>query len=904
MKHARLTLRHWAGALAAALALLALAGILWLSPSAAGEEIPLTPELTTLTAGNTYAVPAGERIVPTGPVTIEEGAVLLVRGELVLEQEVTCGGVLIAEGEGKILQQDRRFTLTGQVNRITVQNFTASFSCESGATAGEVTVLSARLYNSGHIERCTFEAMDADALRNTRFSCSAGSSITSLSFRSCGQVPQLVCAGARIDSLTLLPGDYYFYLGDASTGASAHTSVGVAVVRGEEGARPTLGAVNYVTNPVFDTAISTLYLDGGNFSCPGRSSCAVESAVLLGASQADGLTAETACLAAAGTDQPTLTGGSVGAVYRRVEVGGSASQALALSAPTGRHISGQGDFDGLYCKEGDTLTLTAAGSDPLAITCNGAPLDLVDGSATHTVSAGFDRLEARYLPPLTITATWGGQPGVEGSDYTYDPATRTLTVLKDERTLSGPVLGDVHIQIAEAALNTTFMEVDQGAYSVTLESLDNAGQLMSGTTVSFKGANHLTSCTSEHSGLYLSVPYDGTASLAVDGDISSAWSLQLADFDSVTCQKVIGQEVRILNTALSCTRIEGTDTPMVFVNSNVKASGPVILHSQYKDSWLRVDSSHLNICAVGETPLQTEGELHIGGNSQIFARALPAAGENTPIPAVVAGGGVFLFDGEFADWDPASKEKFFHALSCGGAPAVQTEGEIAFAPENPEATPPTIAQPQGGEVIPLEGGGRTFGVGNQPATEVLVSVEPALYPLKVEGGSGSGSQLIGQPAYLTADPAPEGMVFDRWEVVSGEGTFADATAAETTFTASAAAAVRALYREIPVEPGPDEPVIPGPDDPAPPAPDEPVTPDPPADDTPPAGEGGGQTPPAPEEGGPSGGEDTPPAQGPEDSGSQTGDASALPTWLAILAASLLLAALCKRRSAGWKHLRR
>ncbi len=470
---------------------------------------------------------------------------------------------------------------------------------------------------------------------------------------------------------------------------------------------------------------------------------------------------------------------------------------------------------------GDTLTLTAAGNDPLTITCNGAPLDLVDGSATHTVSAGFDRLEARYLPPLTITATWGGQPGVEGSDYTYDPATRTLTVLKDERTLSGPVLGDVHIQIAEAALNTTFTEVDQGAYSVTLESLDNAGQLMSGTTVSFKGANHLTSCTSEHSGLYLSAPYGGTASLAVDGDISSAWSLQLADFDSVTCQKVIGQEVRILNAALSCTRIEGTDTPMVFLNSNVKASGPVILHSQYRDSWLRVDSSHLNICAVGETPLQTEGE-------------------------------------------------------------------IAFAPENPEATPPTIAQPQCGEVIPLEGGGRTFGVGNQPATEVLISVEPALYPLKVEGGSGSGRQLIGQPAYLTADPAPEGMAFDRWELVSGEGQFADATASETAFTASAAATVRALYREIPVEPGPDEP----------------VTPDPPADDTPPAGEGSGQTPPAPEEGGLSGGGDAPPAQGPEDGGSQTGDASALPTWLAILAASLLLAALCKRRSAGWKHLRR
>ena len=85
-----------------------------------------------------------------------------------------------------------------------------------------------------------------------------------------------------------------------------------------------------------------------------------------------------------------------------------------------------------------------------------------------------------------------------------------------------------------------------------------------------------------------------------------------------------------------------------------------------------------------------------------------------------------------------------------------------------------------------------------------------------------------------------------------------------------------------------------------------MTPEPPADDTPPAGDDGGQTPPtpAPEEGDPSGSDAAPPAQGPEDGASQTGDASALPTWLAILATSLLVAALCKRHFADWKHLQR
>lgn len=915
MKHARLTLRHWTGAAGAALALLALAGILWLSPLAAGDEIPLTPETATLTAGNTYLVPAGERVSPVGPVTVEEGATLVVRGELVLEQAMTCAGTLTAEGNGQILQQGGNFTLTGQLNRMIVQNETATFTCKGGAKAEEVSIHSANLVNSGHIARCTFEAMDAAALQNIRFSCPESGSFTALTFRSCGQIPDFTCAAGRIDNLTLLPGNYSFSLGSASV----HTIAGTVTIKGEEGARPTLRIADWPVSAAPATAV--LLVDGGNFECPQTSSCQVQTAVLMGASSAKGLQAAELYLAAAGENQPAVEGSdTVGAVYRRVERTGDAAQAVTLSAPAGKYISGQGGFNGLYCKEGDQVTLTATGDHPLTTSLNGVPLDLSGGSAVYTASAGFDRLQVSCLPPLTVTVPrWGeteGTPAVEGVDYTYDPATRTLTVLKEDRILSGPVLGDVHIQIAKSVLSTTLRDIDQGEHSVTLESLDDAEAFMDGSYIQFEGANnHLTSLSSEHSGLYLNGSFDEKVALVVDGDIRAGWSLQTFALDSVTCQKIIGGEVRVLNTNnLSCTRIEARDMTSVFMGSNISVSGPVIFRSQYKSNWLRIDSTHLNICAVGEIPLQTDAELHIDQNSQVTARALPTAEEDTPIPAVVAGGGVFLFDGEIYDGDPDSKAKFFHAVSSGGAPAVQTEEGITFTSGDPDGVPPLIAQPQGGEVIPLEGGGHTFGVGNRPATDVLVSVEPALYPLTVEGGCGSGSQLIGQPAYLTADPAPEGMVFDRWELVSGEGQFADATDANTAFTASAEATVRALYREAPVEPDPDDPVTPDPDDPVtpepddptPPAPDDPVTPEPPADDTPPAGDDGGQTPPtpAPEEGDPSGSDAAPPAQGPEDGASQTGDASALPTWLAILATSLLVAALCKRHFADWKHLQR
>ena len=56
----------------------------------------------------------------------------------------------------------------------------------------------------------------------------------------------------------------------------------------------------------------------------------------------------------------------------------------------------------------------------------------------------------------------------------------------------------------------------------------------------------------------------------------------------------------------------------------------------------------------------------------------------------------------------------------------------------------------------------------------------------------------GAEVTLTADAAPDGKVFDKWEVVSGSVTLADATSEITTFTMPAGAvSVRASYKEAP-----------------------------------------------------------------------------------------------------------
>ena len=80
------------------------------------------------------------------------------------------------------------------------------------------------------------------------------------------------------------------------------------------------------------------------------------------------------------------------------------------------------------------------------------------------------------------------------------------------------------------------------------------------------------------------------------------------------------------------------------------------------------------------------------------------------------------------------------------------------------------------------------------------------YPIIVADGKatiGAGSEISkaakGTTVTLTANAAPDGKVFDKWEVVSGSITLADANSATTTFTMPAeAVSVKATYKNTPV----------------------------------------------------------------------------------------------------------
>ena len=101
--------------------------------------------------------------------------------------------------------------------------------------------------------------------------------------------------------------------------------------------------------------------------------------------------------------------------------------------------------------------------------------------------------------------------------------------------------------------------------------------------------------------------------------------------------------------------------------------------------------------------------------------------------------------------------------------------------------------------------GNTLNVTMNENKTVVVTYKAIEYNITVTDGKatiGAGSEISkaaeGTAVTLTANAAPSGKVFDKWEVVSGDITLADASSATTTFTMLAGAvSVKATYKDAP-----------------------------------------------------------------------------------------------------------
>lgn len=94
------------------------------------------------------------------------------------------------------------------------------------------------------------------------------------------------------------------------------------------------------------------------------------------------------------------------------------------------------------------------------------------------------------------------------------------------------------------------------------------------------------------------------------------------------------------------------------------------------------------------------------------------------------------------------------------------------------------------------------------AKDALV-LKPSLYPVTVNGGTGSGAYEESATVTITAGEAPGGKQFEKWVIVSGEITLGDSQSIQTTFKMPAfPVEVTAQYEGIgpEVTPNPTEPV--------------------------------------------------------------------------------------------------
>ena len=109
-----------------------------------------------------------------------------------------------------------------------------------------------------------------------------------------------------------------------------------------------------------------------------------------------------------------------------------------------------------------------------------------------------------------------------------------------------------------------------------------------------------------------------------------------------------------------------------------------------------------------------------------------------------------------------------------------TSGNVTFENENSSTT--TFIMPDQDVWLDCE-----YQSAVVPATKHKVTIG--------DGSAGGDEFEVGQTVTITAGKAPEGMEFDKWIVVSGEVTFADANSATTTFDMpDGAVEIKATYK--------------------------------------------------------------------------------------------------------------
>ena len=462
------------------------------------------------------------------------------------------------------------------------------------------------------------------------------------------------------------------------------------------------------------------------------------------------------------TTSTTTTGNLYGIQADGGKLNISGSGKLTVTA------NGDGDVYGIYAKEGVTI------SAPLDVTVgendttkNGSVYGIYTKSGAITLS-GEDK---------TITATGG-----VGKVYGVYNAADTSTIA-DNGNIA--ISGKLTVKLSSGKYNRGISS--QGGV-ITLNA----------ATVRIPG-NYYYGIYNENGNVIIKNGSD----VDISSDISSDRGINTENGGSLTIDKSI---VKVSANGIVAEICE---------NASIKDSTVDLTLTDNHYEVIRTDSTAANtidLSGSGSVTLTATGKQDyamFGGKVTL--------GANTKCETGTA---ISSWNNYAGEYDAASNTTVLKFVHEGPAPATYT---VSFNANGGTGTMADVTGISGEYTLPANGftapAGKQFkawsvgGVEKAAGDKITVTANTTVnavweaieYNVTVTGGTasvGAGTPItkatMGTTVTLTANAAPSGKVFDKWEVVSGGITLADANSATTTFTMPASAvSVKATYKNAP-----------------------------------------------------------------------------------------------------------
>ena len=376
------------------------------------------------------------------------------------------------------------------------------------------------------------------------------------------------------------------------------------------------------------------------------------------------------------------------------------------------------------------------------------------------------------------------------TDSTWDSTTKTLTLNGVNFTTAATAVKlPAGAKIVLNGVNTITGGDSVSADSYGIEGLGNLTIQGTGTLNVTGGDAATRSC-----GIYTdnALTISGGTVTATSGDVSGGASLGIYSMNNIT----ISDEAVVTANGGTATN-DGSfginaEGAVIISGGKVKATGGTGRGSD------GIYSGSRTVTVNGGTVMAIGGAVTAGWSVGIFAYDAES-GSGT---VTINGGTVTSASNSRASETMPFYSRVtgadiktikFNSNNGSGNMAAKISGETYILPEN-VFTPPADKQFKCWNV-----GSENKEVGDEITVSENITVTAVWkskeYNVTVNGGTASVSQAAaGTTVTLTANTAPSGQVFDKWEVVSGDITLADENSATTTFTMPAGdVSVKATY---------------------------------------------------------------------------------------------------------------